>query len=97
MRLIDADYLLGTFQEVCSAISCEECRAKYKDGTCKVEHWLKAQPTIDAQQPKKGKWMDRGDYCVCNQCGHTEQQFNGVEQIPLHTPFCAMCGAKMEE
>lgn len=46
---------------------------------------------------KKGEWVDMGDYCVCNQCWHTEQQFNGVEPIPLHTPFCAMCGADMRE
>ena len=49
------------------------------------------------QERKKGMWLDRGDYCVCNQCWHTEQQFNGVEPIPRHTPFCAMCGADMRE
>lgn len=46
---------------------------------------------------KKGKWIDRSAYCVCNLCGHTEQQFNGVEPIPRHTPFCATCGADMRE
>lgn len=54
---------------------------------------------LPSAQPerKRGKWIDIGDYCVCNQCWHTEQQFNGVEPIPLHTPFCAMCGADMRE
>lgn len=56
---------------------------------------VKEQPTVDSVECKKGKWIDRGDNCVCNQCGHTEQQFNGVELIPMHTPFCAMCGADM--
>jgi len=51
--------------------------------------------TIEAR--KKGKWIDREGYCVCNQCGHTEQQFDGVRPIPLHTPFCAICGADMME
>ena len=49
------------------------------------------------EERKKGMWLDSGDYCVCNQCWHTEQQFNGVEPIPRHTPFCAMCGADMRE
>ena len=74
-RLIDADYLLGTYQALCSALSCEECRAKYKDGTCKVEHWLKAQLTIDAvevirckdceygEQDEDGRWYCRSFGC----------------------------------
>ena len=41
------------------------------------------------KQPErnKGRWIDVGDYCVCNQCWHTEQH---------HTNFCSKCGAKME-
>lgn len=57
-RLIDVDYLLGTYQAVCSAVSCEECRAKYKDGTCKLEHWLKAQPIIEEKERKKVRYID---------------------------------------
>ncbi len=58
---------------------------------------LEDTPTADVVERKKGKWIDRSAYCVCNLCGHTEQQFNGVELIPRHTPFCATCGAEMEE
>lgn len=54
---------------------------------------------VPSVQPecKKGKRIDRSAYCVCDQCGHTEQQFNGVQPIPRHTPFCASCGADMRE
>ena len=60
-----------------------------------------AQHPADVVERKKGKWIDRSTYCVCNLCGHAEQQFNGIagffKPVPLHTPFCATCGAEMEE
>lgn len=62
--------------------------------SCRIMEYLDRMPTAQLER-KKGKWLDIGDYCVCNQCGHTEQQFDGIQQIPLHTPFCAICGADM--
>lgn len=59
--------------------------------------YIDKMPEPDVVERKKGKWIDRSAYCVCNLCGHTEQQFNGVQPIPRHTPFCATCGAEMEE
>ena len=53
-------------------------------------------PSAQSEQ-KKGKWMNMGDYCVCNQCWHTElAQYDGVQPIPNFTPYCSRCGAKME-
>ena len=55
--------------------------------------------TILSTQPerKKGRWIDMGDHCVCDQCGHTESaQYDGVQPIPNFTPYCSTCGAKME-
>lgn len=58
-------------------------------------------PTADVVERKKGKWIDSAHYCVCDQCGHAQQQFTGIDgyfnQIPLHTSFCATCGADMSE
>lgn len=50
---------------------------------------IQEQPTIKPER-KKGKWYEDEDVglCRCDQC-------NGVNLI--HTPFCPMCGAKMEE
>lgn len=91
-RYTDADYLLGTFQAVCSAISCEECRAKYKDGTCKLEHWLKIQPTADVVKERQGHWdmvqRDRWIYAQCSECGNMSN---------IRTPYCPYCGAVMRE
>lgn len=96
MRLIDADYLLSTFQCVCSAVSCEECRAKYKNGTCKLEHWLKAQPTIEER--KKGKWIvPQHDLVIsgtCSCCGWDAILF---ETDVAGMPYCPNCGAEMRE
>lgn len=105
MRLIDADYLLGTFQAVCSAVSCEECRAKYKDGTCKVERWIKAQPTMEER--KKGKWIYSDDdgviydsyYCSCCHQYITvdAERKCDIGFIIDDFDFCPSCGADMRE
>ena len=48
-------------------------------------------------EQKEGKWIDKGTYCVCSLCQHTESpQYDNVQPIPRFTPFCSMCGAKME-
>jgi len=86
MRLVDADEVKKYTKE------------RWSDFLCSAYDFVRlvdSVPTIEER--KKGKWIDKSDCCVCNQCGHMEQQFNGVEPIPLHTPFCAMCGADMKE
>lgn len=95
MRLIDGEELLARYKARCNG--CKETK-NYCEHCCDIAdiiNDIEDAPTIEER--KKGKWMDMGDYCVCNQCWHTEQQFNGVEQIPRHTPCCAMCGADMRE
>ena len=83
-RYIDAIKLLKEFQ----ALPC--CRNGYSDeyDKARIFAMIDNQPTADVVERKKGKWIDRGDYCVCNQCRHMEEEF---------TPFCAMCGADMRE
>lgn len=44
----------------------------------------------------KGEWIDKGEYAECSICGaHSGKQFDGVEPIPLKTPYCPSCGADM--
>lgn len=48
------------------------------------------------QSSMVGKWIDKGYYAVCSNCGAKSGiQFNGVEPIPLKTKFCGNCGLRM--
>lgn len=91
MRLIDADALPMYDELFMKGINKSGVWVRYRD----VEKLIRNAPTIEER--KKGKWIDLGDYCICNQCWHTEQQFDGVECIPKHTRFCSNCGAEMNE
>jgi hypothetical protein len=57
---------------------------------------IKALPSV-TPQPKIGKWINKGDYAECSNCGaNSGVQYNGVEPVPLSTRYCPNCGAKME-
>ena len=52
----------------------------------------------DVAPIRHGRWIDKGGYAVCTECGgRSGTQYNGVEPIPLMTQFCPNCGAKIEE
>lgn len=54
-------------------------------------------PTIEAEPVRHGRWVNKGDYAVCTECGgRSGTQYDGVEQIPLMTKYCSNCGAKMD-
>ena len=58
---------------------------------------IDGQPTVDVQEVRHGRWIDKGEYAVCMECGgRSGTQYNGVELIPLMTQFCPNCGAKMD-
>lgn len=58
---------------------------------------LMAIEALKQPERKKGKWINKGSYCVCSLCQHTEPpQYDGVQPIPNCTPYCSMCGAEME-
>lgn len=88
-RYYDYDTLVGAMHDVVL-----ENGAKHR---CIDAGMILDLPQADVIEQKRGEWIDRAYYCVCNQCGHTEPQFNGVQPIPRHTPFCASCGADMRE
>ena len=56
-------------------------------------------PTIaDVALVRHGRWIDKGEYAVCTECGvRSGTQYDGVEPIPLMTQFCPNCGAKMDK
>lgn len=52
--------------------------------------------TVEAEPVRHGRWIDKGEYAVCTECGgRSGTQYDGVEPIPLMTQFCPNCGAKM--
>ena len=54
-------------------------------------------PAADMVEIRHGKWINKGDYAVCTECGERSgMQYDGVEPIPLMTQFCPNCGAKMD-
>ena len=55
-------------------------------------------PIADVAPVRHGRWIDKGEYAVCTECGgRSSTQYDGVEPIPLMTQFCPNCGAKMDE
>ena len=54
-------------------------------------------PSADVAPVRHGRWIDKGEYAVCTECGgRSGTQYDGVEPIPLMTQFCPNCGAKMD-
>lgn len=54
-------------------------------------------PAADVAPVRHGRWIDKGGYAVCMECGgRSGTQYDGVEPIPLMTQFCPNCGAKMD-
>ena len=54
-------------------------------------------PTADVAPVRHGRWIDKGEYAVCTECGgRSDTQYDGVEPISLMTQFCNNCGAKMD-
>ena len=58
---------------------------------------IKGMKAADVAPVRHGRWIDKGEYAVCAECGgRSGTQYDGVEPIPLMTQFCPNCGAKME-
>ena len=54
-------------------------------------------PVADVAPVQHGRWIDKGEYAVCTECGgRSSTQYDSVEPIPLMTQFCPNCGAKMD-
>lgn len=78
---------------------CKELdKGKPWDGhTSKDVRRLLSIPAADVAPVRHGRWIDKGEYAVCTECGgRSGTQYDGVEPIPLMTQFCPDCGAKMD-
>ena len=63
----------------------------------KMVSFLEYTPSADVAPVRHGRWIDKGEYAVCTECGgRSGTQYDGVEPIPLMTQFCPNCGAKMD-
>ena len=82
-RLIDYYYLA-------EKIECPGVPLVYWDD-------IEAAPIVDAVEVVHGRWIDKGEYAVCTECGgRSGTQYDGVEPIPLMTQFCPNCGCHMD-
>ena len=76
-RLIDVDELLKQYQEICNAITCDECpfNHRWRNRGCDLEKLLSKAPTVDPV--KHGHWIyDPKDAIqlmftlpICSECG----------------------------
>lgn len=70
------------------------CRSCWVDDMCGE---VIDAPAADVVPVRHGKWVNKGDYAVCTECGERSgTQYDGVEPIPLMTKLCSNCGAKMD-
>ena len=59
--------------------------------------YIEIIPAADVAPVRHGRWIDKGEYAVCTECGgRSGIQHDGVEPIPLMTQFCPNCGARMD-
>ena len=62
----------------------------------KFEAAINGIPAADVAPVRHGRWIDKGEYAVCTECGgRSGTQYDGVEPVPLRAQFCQNCGAKM--
>ena len=63
----------------------------------KFQHLVEVQQAADVAPVRHGRWIDKGEYAVCAECGgRSGTQYDGVEPVPLRAQFCPNCGANME-
>lgn len=91
MRLIDADAMRQDW--------LENGQNEYVYDTNAVLDSIDAQPTIDAELVRHGRWFkqteldeDGNAWYLCSECGYGDKHAESVD-----VPFCWHCGAKMDK
>lgn len=89
-RYIDADKLKHNIKHRC-VLSPLDAPWPLAYGNTDIFDIIDAQPTIEAESIKHGRWLKNGDrYCECSVCHH-EGNISGQDN------YCWCCGAKMDE
>ena len=89
MKLIDADGLLEKTECLFKDLNSTEdyMGIGYNHGVGDSIAIIKNAPTIEAEPVKTGKWIWKGHYLVCSECGYDDGD---------RTNYCPKCGARME-
>lgn len=72
-----------------------KCTYGAKDPGNALDSFYADCPLDDANPVRHGRWIDKGEYAVCTECGG--RGGTQLELIPLMTQFCPNCGADMRE
>ena len=87
-KLIDANELLNSIRDDYNING---------ENFARIRRHIEAATAVDAVEVVHGRWIDKGEYAVCTECGgRSGTQYDGVEPIPLMTQFCPNCGVKMD-
>lgn len=99
MRLLREDDVLDIIERVTNE-TVEKRQHKYKIQQRLVGEILCLE-SVDAALIKHGRWIVKngnGEYGWCSECGNRSwTQWDGVMPIPLLTPFCPYCSARMDK
>ena len=96
MRLIDADALINTLQEL---FDKREKEARFTGDKGATVTWndaiyhIKTAPTIEER--KTGKWVIDDEYIDCSVCRHEKWSRVPFEDLVKRFKFCPNCGADM--
>lgn len=88
-RLIDADALTDELIKGIEADKDKSIQTSFVKSVCMIIcKAIDAQPTIDAEPVRHGKWAVTHIYIKCSECG---------ESFPLIPQnYCPNCGARMD-
>lgn len=93
-RYIDADAILETMRSV---MDMQELYLPIHF----IDFVIDNMPTADVQEIKHGRWVvsvEKGK-CVarCSVCKRKSKTMKyGKQIVPFYTPYCSICGAKMD-
>lgn len=95
MRPIDADALKDRLQALAYDDWNQGANTSWAEAFSEVAEMVEEQPTIDAVQERKGRWVELYDSNYkCSECGawwHSDDM-----DINEEFRFCPSCGAHME-
>jgi hypothetical protein len=94
VRLIDANALL---KKCIEGDGDNKFTEGYNFAVQEISAYITLAPTIEVEPVRHGRWIDKGEYAVCTECGgRSGTQYDGVEPIALMARFCQNCGARMD-